>query len=207
MRQNEDANKRLKLREKETSDEDVKHSLLSQYYREVMTLREYLLSKLPLLSKVRRKKIATIGSTDKRIKEKQAESKDCCAEEFLAHYLDSTLVGVLEPGPCWRDERLKDWTCFSQLADKTDSGIGDTVGDGGYAQSEVSILFVCVLLCLRTSVECHQHCGSDYRYACTEARRSWTFPYGPYSQKATDAAQECSIFFVKDTEKSSAAIR
>lgn len=40
----------------------VKHPLLRLYYPQVLTLRNYLLSRLPLSSKSRRRRVATAGT-------------------------------------------------------------------------------------------------------------------------------------------------
>ncbi len=97
-----------------------------------MTLREYLLSKLPSSSKVRRKKITSVGHG------KGSHPSDQTLEDTsLAQYLDSTLVGVLEENIRSEDERLKQLYSFSQLADTSESTVRSGVGDGGWSQSEV----------------------------------------------------------------------
>lgn len=135
----EESTKKLKL-SREKNNDVVKDFLLSQYYHEVMTLREYLLSKLPLSSKVRRRTIASVGKTQQSAEYDQTRGEGVSAN-FMSKYLDGTLVGILEPSTRPKDERMKAWTSFSQLADKNDSGIGGSV-DGGYCQSEVSYLSV-----------------------------------------------------------------
>lgn len=134
-------NKRLRSYGAERIDGGlVKQTLLSQYYLKVLTLREYLLSKLPVSSKVRRKKISVVKRCMRRDGVDETELDD----SSLAKYLDQTLVGVREEEPL-KDERWKQWTCFSQRADNSESTVRsrDGDGDGDYSQSEVrsSLLF------------------------------------------------------------------
>jgi hypothetical protein len=116
----------------------VKQAVLSQYYPKVLTLREYLLSKLPAYSKVRRKKISAV----KRRIPCDGVGETDLDESCLAEYLDQTLVGVQEEESP-KDERWKQWTCFSQRADNSESTVRSGDGDGDCSQSEVrySLLF------------------------------------------------------------------
>jgi telomerase reverse transcriptase len=126
-------NKRLRLSGAEPSDGGlVKQALLSQYYPKVLTLRDYLLSKLPASSKVRRKKISAAKQRIRSDRVDDTELDDSC----LAKYLDRTLVGVQEEESP-KDERWKQWTYFSQHADNSESTIRSGDGDGDCSQSEV----------------------------------------------------------------------
>lgn len=81
------------------------HPVISLYYREVLTLRQYLLSHLPVSSKLRRRRIASLAKS--QTAEPSARS--------LANLLDSTLVGVLkESTPKVDSERQRDYRAFSQ---------------------------------------------------------------------------------------------
>jgi telomerase reverse transcriptase len=143
----ESGNKRLRpCGAKQTNGGLVKQALLSQYYPMVLTLREYLLSKLPASSKVRRKKISAVKRRTLCDHVDETELYD----PSLAKYLDQTLVGVQEEESP-KDERLKQWTCFSQRADNSESTVRSGDGDGGYSQSEVcySLLFA-IKECRRT---------------------------------------------------------
>ncbi|KAJ5757647.1 uncharacterized protein N7511_006341 [Penicillium nucicola] len=84
----------------------INHPVISLYYRQVVTLREYLLLQLPVTSKSRRRRILT-GS--------QAGELASETSQTLAHLLDSTLVGVLkESSPTLNSERQKEYLSFTQ---------------------------------------------------------------------------------------------
>ena len=82
------------------------HPVISLYYRQVVTLREYLLEHLPVTSKSRRRRILA-GS--------RADDPASQTSQTLAHLLDSTLVGVLkESSPTLNSERQKEYLSFTQ---------------------------------------------------------------------------------------------
>lgn len=108
----------------------MKTAVLAQYYPRVVSLREYLLSKLPSTSKVRRKKIQTVG----RSLGGEAGER----HQVLAEVLDKSLVGVLRDGESSREERWQQWTAFSQKADISVSTLANTTGLGLFSQPEVS---------------------------------------------------------------------
>jgi telomerase reverse transcriptase len=135
----ESANKRVRPFGIEPTDGGlVKQALLSQYYPKVLSLREYLLSKLPASSKVRRKKISAVKLRIRCDQVDETEFDGSC----LTEYLDRTLVGVQEEESP-KDERWNQWTCFSQRADNSESTVRSGDGDEDYSQSEVrySLLF------------------------------------------------------------------
>lgn len=81
------------------SDEKLqtRSPVLALCYPKVVTLREYLLSRLPTASRVRRKRLETFCDA------KQSELLDAC------------LVGVLtEPSPELQQERAQDFISFTQ---------------------------------------------------------------------------------------------
>ncbi|KAL5321239.1 hypothetical protein ACEPPN_012053 [Leptodophora sp. 'Broadleaf-Isolate-01'] len=104
----------------------VKDALLAKYYPQVLSLRDYLLSKLPKTSKVRRKKIISVGR----------RSDDKKTEQELARFLDQTLIGVSKFREASQDERWKQWTTFSQKPDDSVS-FANLSGVGTYSQTEV----------------------------------------------------------------------
>lgn len=108
----------------------VKSAVLGRYYTQVFTLREYLLSKLPVTSKIRRRKILAVGRSRKSVGED---------EDVLADHLDQVLVGVLNHGDISPEERLQQRTAFSQRVDTSDSNIGNTSILGGFSQVEVGL--------------------------------------------------------------------
>jgi telomerase reverse transcriptase len=110
-----------------SKDPVIKTAVLAQYYPKVLSLREYLLSKLPTTSKIRRKKILSVG--------KKPQSSE--GEHTLNILLDQTLVGVSKHKEVSQEERLQQWASFSQRADTSDSNIGNTTAIGRFSQLEV----------------------------------------------------------------------
>jgi len=104
----------------------VKQAVLDQYYPRVLSLREYLLSKLPTTSKARRKKLSYVG------KKPRLDGKN---ESEMSDFLDQTLIGVREYKDVSRDERTQQWTSFTQLVD--DSAFANLSVAGIFSQSEV----------------------------------------------------------------------
>lgn len=132
----EGTTKRPKLfRSRNDKNEIVRDHVLSQYYVEVLTLRGYLLAKLPISSKTRRKKIQSVGRSVQLPDE--SKGKGLYEDEALARHLDQTLVGVLERGILQSDERLKQRISFSQRLDSADSTTLSDLGNGAFSQSEV----------------------------------------------------------------------
>ena len=109
------------------NDPFIKSAVLAQYYPEVFSLREYLLSRLPASSKIRRKKISSVGKNPQLSKE----------EDELAGLLDQTLVGVSKYKEISQEERLQQWSTFSQRVETSDSNIGNTNTVGKFSQLEV----------------------------------------------------------------------
>jgi telomerase reverse transcriptase len=116
-----------------SKDPIIKHALLAQYYPQVLSLREYLLSKLPTASKVRRKKILFAG--------RRSDSKQ--SDKNLARFLDETLIGVCDGHGISHQDRWRQWTAFSQKADE--SAFANLSGVGVYSQSEVRVDARCCL--------------------------------------------------------------
>ncbi|TVY37321.1 Telomerase reverse transcriptase, partial [Lachnellula occidentalis] len=106
-----------------SKDPTIKQTLLSQYYPQVLTLREYLFQRLPNTSKIRRKKILSVGRNP--------------SEEGLSAFLDSTLVGVSVCTEVSQEERWHQWTTFSQRADESASTFINLSSPGVFSQSEI----------------------------------------------------------------------
>ncbi|KAM6484038.1 hypothetical protein HDV62DRAFT_311680 [Trichoderma sp. SZMC 28011] len=108
----------------------VKKDLLLQHYPVVSTLREHVLSSLPDTSKIRRKKIAALGSgVDASAIEKQ-----------LAHVLDSTLVGTSASTNTKSDSEeatWQQWLSFSQRGDESYVTISNGIAASIAKQSEI----------------------------------------------------------------------
>lgn len=102
--------------------------LLQQYYKQVCTLRQYLVCSLPETSKRRRRRLLNYGLSGSG-----SVSDGVQAEVGL---LDSTLVGSFNPVPVNQLEALdKDILAFTQ--ELTQSTIGSTPKPGALTQSEV----------------------------------------------------------------------
>ncbi|KAJ5677257.1 uncharacterized protein N7477_002890 [Penicillium maclennaniae] len=87
----------------DTRPGQITHPVISLYYRELLTLRQYLLTQLPVSSKLRRRRIASLANST-------AEPT-----QSLADLLDSTLVGVLKQStPRVDSERQRDYRAFTQ---------------------------------------------------------------------------------------------
>lgn len=122
----------------------VRHPVLSLYYPRVTTLRNFLLSSLPAASKVRHRKIASLGF----VREEQPQRRTLVSSvasdthshtEALPSLLDKTLIGVAkEHGALVEQERKKDFVVFSQSQYRSSLVSSGKVPD--CSQSEVRIL-------------------------------------------------------------------
>ncbi len=115
----------------------VKQSVLEQFYPRVVTLREYLLGRLPTESKIRRKKVATAGVT--KFTASASASNDSGAHDLLLkRMLDTTLIGVPLSEACAADREDK-WTAHVSTAhDNSEITCGSMLTDTRYSQTEVS---------------------------------------------------------------------
>jgi telomerase reverse transcriptase len=112
----------------------VKDYLLSQYYRKVLTLREFLLWRLPSSSKVRRKRIASVGCHGQP--SKHAAEGDS-GDATLGLHLDGTLVGVLKQDEVEKVRSTKDLLSYSQLGVASKVMDKSGVCEKWFRQSEV----------------------------------------------------------------------
>lgn len=124
----------------------VKHALLAQYYPKVQTLRQYVLDKLPPTSRIRRKKIAAIGSAES---DADAAAQGCKGNPrgigaVLAELLDTTLIGThdlpKEVAKAQSDSLLQRWIDYSQTGDDSYVTLFGGVTSAIHFQSEVSML-------------------------------------------------------------------
>jgi hypothetical protein len=134
-------------------DPVVKHAVLAQCYPQVFTLREYLLFKFPATSKIRRKKVLNIG------RKQSLDNEIGC--NALSSVLDRTLVGVLKRNEISTEERIQQWTSFSQRVDTSNSTFANLSGTGNFSQSEVSVDSNYALECYRYSAETSADRNSD----------------------------------------------
>lgn len=116
----------------------VRQSLLSQFYPTVLTLREYLLLKLPKDSKIRRKKVTAAGRDVKQLSGGIEGTSDG-GDALLASYLDTTLVGIRHDS-LQNDQRATKWNTFSSRTDESELTVGDISFDSRHSQSEVGLL-------------------------------------------------------------------
>ncbi|KKK16462.1 hypothetical protein AOCH_006621 [Aspergillus ochraceoroseus] len=103
---------------------EISHPVISLYYRQVVSLRQYILQRIPRSSKSRRRRIAAVRGenlhgADAHGREGQEKERD------LANLLDTTLVGVWkEISPTSTHERRKSLITSrqSQYINGTDTG-------------------------------------------------------------------------------------
>ena len=128
----------------------IKHPVLSLYYPCVVPLRKYLLSKLPVSSKARRRRLLATGSCPEqcrpagrrkdhavKVGETLDGPNDYC--RTLACLLDTTLVcGPDKPCSAPDQSRMNDLVTFSQQQSK--STAGSSPGTGSCSQSEVCLI-------------------------------------------------------------------
>lgn len=135
----------------------IGHPALCLYYPQVVTLQDYLLSKLPTSSVSKREKIAAVGKgqqkplkDDRSISEidgQQASrlsghlvASDCEIRERemnLAKLLTTTLIGLVHDAPPdVAASRQKDFVSFSQQVNLTSRS---SVGGPSTTQSEVGV--------------------------------------------------------------------
>lgn len=107
----------------------VKRDLLRQTYPSVLTLREYTLLKLPRCSRLRRKKITSLGKASTATK----------LEGALSTFLDSTLICGPNVVPQSDDAAYEQWLSFSQRGDDSHVTLSGGIQDSETTQSEVCI--------------------------------------------------------------------
>ncbi len=109
---------------------------MDRYYPNIVTLREYVLAGLPRTSRIRRKKIACIGTPQKPPGKSATD-----AELALGRLLDSTLVAFRDKEPgAGNDNRWEQWIEFSQKADESYVTLSGTAGGPIFSQDEVGPL-------------------------------------------------------------------
>lgn len=117
----------------------IEHPTLRLYYFQISTLQNYRLSCLPVSSRSRRRKVASIGRHQRNAVENAGNEDDDPlngvkpplraegsnhlwpdSERCLAALLDKTLVCTVKDGPCTVNEsRENDFASFSQQANLT----------------------------------------------------------------------------------------
>ena len=131
----------------------VTHPTLSLYYRNIFTLKDYLLSKLPITSKVRRRKIASILPDTVNVDQEDGETSTLRQERHcLSKVLNSTLVCTVdEQTPQFRPSRVKEFETFSQHVNPT---AGSSIGG---STTSISDLVDFVIRLLFHKIHRHAH--------------------------------------------------
>ncbi len=115
---------------------DMKHALLAQYYPKIQSLRAYVLAKLPASSRIRRKRIASVGSPSDSAGRSLSD-----AEKALGRLLDTAMVACHEEAERPRpDNRWETLASHSQDADDSHVTLSEGAGKVFFSQSEVRCL-------------------------------------------------------------------
>lgn len=125
---------RAKAGNKPQSGDTVRHALLSRLYPNLRTLREYVLAKLPPASRLRRKKITSVGLQDSN------PDRSCPCPDIelaLGRLLDTTIVGFFDKRPAKTDNRWEQWANFSQRGDESYVTLSDGSAGALFSQREV----------------------------------------------------------------------
>jgi hypothetical protein len=147
----------------------VQHPVLSQYYPQVQSLREYIVAKLPSSSRIRRKRISAVG-----IASKSPDTFPSDAERSLGVVLDTTLIGLSKPLTGGED-RIEAWKSFSQRGDESCVTLSN--GVAGFAESQ-SLVSHClprhspIRISSGSPVRTKwvtDHYPSDYRVCCKDS--------------------------------------
>ncbi|KAL7761636.1 hypothetical protein ACKLNR_008171 [Fusarium oxysporum f. sp. zingiberi] len=105
----------------------VRRDLLERHYGRVTSLREYVLSQLPHGSRLRRKKVASIG-----------EANDAGEiEKTLSRLLDTSLVCFAHQEADNDDTRWEQWLAFSQREDESYVSLSDGIAGSIFSQNEI----------------------------------------------------------------------
>lgn len=124
------------------SSRPLSHPVLSLYYNRVVSLRQFLLSQIPVSSRSRRKRIGSVGrAVCTRVTGGSGQVGNSSSDDNgFATFLDTTLVGVLkETPPTVSRERQRDLVAFTQSQSQSQSKSQLSNSDSGSscAQAEV----------------------------------------------------------------------
>ena len=138
----EEVNKRAKVEKKTIAP--VKHPALGLYYCSTLTLRDYLLSKLPTTSKARRRKLVSILPDTANLHHNHGNTNTLSQDgHCLSKFLNNTLVcTVHEHTSSLASSRIKDFEAFSQHVGSTaGSSIGSTSSLSDLVDFAIWLLF------------------------------------------------------------------
>jgi hypothetical protein len=132
------SSKRIKLGNRVLpSQESCQHPVLSFYYPQVLTLRSYLVARLPPSARLRRKRLLSLpqwrGPSDQEQEQHQHQraSEDEIELSALIHLLDTVLVGYSPDLSIDFEQVIRDFASYSQ------SSATSTLGSGAVSQSKV----------------------------------------------------------------------
>ncbi|KAL8361655.1 hypothetical protein RB601_007468 [Gaeumannomyces tritici] len=110
------------------------HAVLSQYYVRLQTLRDHMLESLPSSSKLRRRKIASLG----KLADDGDGRQPSDLEMHVSHLLDSTIVASSRDSkPARADSRWNQWLNFSQRGDESYVSLSDGATKTLFCQHEI----------------------------------------------------------------------
>lgn len=120
------------------STAETSHPVISLYYRQVVTLRQYILQRIPKSSKSRRRRIAAVRGGDGNVAGNLDDpGTGKTQDRDLANILDTTLVGIWkELPPTQSQTRRRDFVAFSQAQSAAATQLGTDTGPAS-PQSEV----------------------------------------------------------------------
>ncbi|KAI0486254.1 hypothetical protein F4859DRAFT_362594 [Xylaria cf. heliscus] len=110
----------------------VQHPVLSQYYPQVQSLRDYIITQLPSSSRIRRRRVSAVG-----IASKPDGTPLSDIERSIGVLLDSTLIGLSKP-TAEEDHRMEGWKNFSQRGDESSVTLSN--GVAGFVESQALIV-------------------------------------------------------------------
>lgn len=111
----------------------IQHPVLSHYYPQIQTLRDYIIAQLPSSSRLRRRKVAAVGVVDNPSGAPQSD-----VERSLGTLLDTTLVGISTPKTEGDSSSMDGWKNFSQRGDESYVTLSN--GIAGFAESQAVIV-------------------------------------------------------------------
>ncbi|KAB5579961.1 hypothetical protein GE09DRAFT_420893 [Coniochaeta sp. 2T2.1] len=116
-----------------STSKSISHPLLSLLYPHIQTLRDYVLSRLPASSRLRRKKIASVG-----LQSEESRTAPTEVELAVARLLDTTVVSFShQPPKAEQDDRWRKWNSFSQKGDESYVTLSDGFTGAAFSQTEV----------------------------------------------------------------------
>ncbi|GAB1310439.1 Telomerase reverse transcriptase [Madurella fahalii] len=137
-------------------DTIIGHALLTQYYSEIQTLRQYVVSKLPASSRLRRRKIASVGRSPSSPEQSRATD-----ERALGELLDSTIVASRQHAEDTEDHRWEQWVGFSQRGDESYMTLSEGLQGSVFSQSEIVDFVVWLLFSRETAGPWPKHLLCD----------------------------------------------